>query len=136
MLQGRKMMELLRFLGAGIGNSLVTLAVYQFFVTVLSPAFAYAIAWAIGILLVAFCYPSFVFRVRATAMSKGVIGAIYLGSFGLGLILTGLLSYLGLHSRLIVFVVLIVTSATNFIAGRIALNRISSGKLDGFGRRI
>lgn len=129
------MMELSRFLAAGLGNSVLTLAAYQVLVTVLSPAYAYAAAWTIGIVLVAVFYPTFVFRVRATALSKGVISAIYLGSFVVGLILTQSLSYLGLHSRLIVFVVLFVTSGTNFIVGRIALHRISSGKFVGFGRR-
>lgn len=127
------MMELLRFLVAGLGNSLLTLAAYQALVTVLSPAYAYAVAWTIGIVLVAAFYPALVFRVRATTLSKGVMGAIYLGSFVVGLILTQSLSYLGLHPRLIVFIVLFVTSATNFIAGRIALHRISSGKLTGLG---
>lgn len=126
------MMELLRFLAAGFGNSVLTLAAYQASVTVLSPAYAYAVAWTIGIVLVTIFYPTLVFRVRATAISKGVIGAIYLGSFFFGLILTQSLSYLGLHPRLIVFVVLFVTSAINFIAGRIALHQIFSRKFVSF----
>lgn len=113
--------EVLRFVVAGLANSIITIAIYQIFVSYLSPAAAYAGAWVFGILLVAIVYPRAVYRRRASPASRGTIALVYIGSFFLGLSVAQLLTQLGFHPRLMVFAVLIVTSVINYFGGRIAL---------------
>lgn len=115
----------MRFLAAGLGNSIITLGAYQALVSVVSPAAAYTIAWAFGILVVATLYPVAVYRVRADALSGGTMGMVYIGSFFLGLMLTQLLVYLGLYPRVIIIVVMFITSLASYVVGRIALNLIT-----------
>lgn len=114
--------EILRFVAAGLVNSIITIAIYQAFVGYFSPAAAYAVAWVFGILLVAIAYPRAVYRMRASPVSRGTIALVYVGSFFLGLSVAQLLTQLGLYPRLIVFAVLIATSIINYVGGRIALS--------------
>ncbi len=112
----RTLGEVSRFAGAGVVNTLLTLAAYQAFLFVVSPALAYAASWLIGIALVGIFYPSFVFRLRNGGLKVrlGTIG-IYAVSFILGLVTVELsLRHLGLE-RLSVFVALAVTLTFNFL---------------------
>ena len=53
--------EIGRYLLVGSANTLSTMAVYQLLVTILSPAVAYALAWLVGLVIVAVAYPKIVF---------------------------------------------------------------------------
>jgi putative flippase GtrA len=129
--------ELTRFLAAGLGNTIVTLVAYQVLVSAVSPAAAYTLSWAIGLLIVATLYPVAVYRVRADALlSGGTIGMVYIGGFIFGLSLTQLLVYLGLHYRFIVVVVISVTSLSNYVLGRIALSSIAKCGPSQFIRKV
>lgn len=113
--------ELLRFLAAGIGNTLVTIAIYQLTVGRLGPVAAYALAWAVGIGLVVTLYPRLVFRREGTVRNGATMGAVYLVAFGLGLAVTALSERAGLHPRAIIFVSAAVTAAFGYLCGRALL---------------
>lgn len=113
--------ELLRFLAAGIGNTLATIAIYQLAVGWLGPVGAYALAWAIGILLVVTLYPRLVFRREGTVRNGATMGAVYLVAFGIGLAVTALSQRAGLHPRAIIFVSAAVTAAFSYLCGRALL---------------
>ena len=115
--------ELSRFAGAGLLNTLLTLAAYQALLLVMPPGLAYAAAWLVGICFVAIFYPGFVFR-RPDSGPRQRLGtvAIYSVSFGLGLAIVELSHrHLGL-ARLSVFLALAATLVFNFAAMKLYLN--------------
>jgi putative flippase GtrA len=120
----RTLGELSRFTGAGMLNTLLTLAAYQLLLFVMSPAIAYAASWLIGIAFVGILYPGFVFGLRngGPRVRLGTI-AIYAVSFILGLVIVDLSHrHLGLE-RSSVFLALAVTLTFNFIALKVYLGR-------------
>lgn len=120
--------ELSRFAGAGMLNTLLTLAAYQLLLFVMSPGLAYAASWLIGIAFVGMFYPSFVFGLRGGGPRArlGII-AIYAFSFSLGLVIVHLSDrHLGLE-RLSVFLALAVTLSFNFCSMKTYLSRHGTG---------
>ena len=113
--------DFLRFVAAGVGNTLATIAIYQLAVGWLGPVGAYALAWAIGIGLVATLYPRLVFQREGTVRNGAVMGAVYLVAFLLGLAITALAEMAGLHPRAIIFVSAAVTAAFSYLCGRALL---------------
>lgn len=113
--------ELLRFLAAGVGNTLATIAIYQLAVAWAGPVGAYALAWTVGILLVVTLYPKLVFRREGTVRNGARMGAIYLIAFALGLAVTALSERAGLHPRAIIFVSAATTAAFSYLCGRALL---------------
>lgn len=110
--------ELARFAAAGIGNTLVTLAVYQIAVGALGPVGAYCLAWAVGIGLVMAVYPRFVFR-RGGDWGQGLLmGAVYLVAFVAGWLVTRASAAAGVPDRPIVFLALAVTASLSYLGGR------------------
>ena len=83
--------EIGRYLLVGSTNTLSTLAVYQLLVTILSPAVAYALAWLVGLVIVAVAYPKFVFGVPGGWARGGAIAIAYAAVFAVGLLLIALL---------------------------------------------
>lgn len=113
--------EIARFLTAGVGNTLVTIAVYQLAVGRLGPMGAYIGSWCVGIVLVALLYPRLVFRQQTSLRGAGWLVFIYGAAFAIGCSVTALLSWLAVPERLIVFVSAGVTSVLSFICARRAL---------------
>jgi putative flippase GtrA len=74
-------MPFVRFLMAGAINTLGSLALYMLLVEVVRPAFAWAIAFACGIVFVNVVYPRFVFRVKATVVGATGNTLYYIVSF-------------------------------------------------------
>lgn len=111
-----------RFIGAGIFNTLLTLAIYQLLLFIVSPAIAYAAAWVVGVCIVALIYPSKVFKGGdATISARGLTAGIYVISFFLGVAtVTFLDTVLGIE-RFAVFGALVVTTLINFVLMSIVL---------------
>jgi len=111
--------EISRFLMTGGLNTVLTLLVYQLAVTFVSATVAYAIAWGLGFLFVCIAYPKFVFRSDDSSLTKAIpLLFFYLTSFLIGLFLTSLFVGYGVNGRLSIFIVIFLTSALNFIAGK------------------
>ena len=124
-MQGR-FAEIGRYLFAGSANTLSTMAVYQLLVTVFTPAVAYALAWLVGLLIVAVAYPKFVFRVTGGWARGGAIAITYAAVFVVGLLLIKLLDSLTIHNRLSIFLVLAVTTTMSYFGSRLAIARTGS----------
>lgn len=118
--------EIGRYLFAGSANTLSTMAVYQLLVTIFTPVVAYALAWLVGLLIVAVAYPKFVFRVTGGWARGGAIAITYAAVFVVGLLLIKLLDSVAIHNRLSIFLVLAVTATMSYFGSRLAIARTSS----------
>lgn len=113
--------EVARFLAAGVGNTMITIVVYQLYVDRLGPMLAYVVSWFVGLMLVLGLYPRFVFHRQATLRTAGRLSMIYGTAFVLGCGVTAGLAWLNMPVRLIVFVAAGVTSAFSYLCARWAL---------------
>ena len=120
--------EIGRYLLVGSANTLSTMAVYQLLVTILSPAVAYALAWLVGLVIVAVAYPKFVFRVTGGWARGGAIAITYAAVFAVGLLLIALLESLNVQNRLSILLVLPVTITMSYFASRLAIARTNRQK--------
>jgi putative flippase GtrA len=120
--------EIGRYLLAGSANTLSTMAVYQLLVTILSPAVAYALAWLVGLVIVAVAYPKIVFRVTGGWVRGGAIAMTYAAVFAVGLLLIALLESLKVQSRLSILLALPVTMTMSYFASRLAIGRTNRQK--------
>ena len=120
--------EIGRYLLVGSANTLSTMAVYQLLVTILSPAVAYALAWLVGLVIVAVAYPKFVFRVTGGWARGGAIAITYAAVFAVGLLLIALLESLNVQNRLSILLVLPVTITMSYLASRLAIARTNRQK--------
>ena len=112
----------LRFVFAGAVNTLVTLAIYQLLLFIASAWLAYTISWLCGLLLVMIFYPSRVFAgARRDLAARVWLGISYAAVFLLGFGTLRMLQEAGIPARLSIFAVLAVTTASNFILGRMIL---------------
>lgn len=107
-----------KFLGAGLGNTLATIALYQLLVGPLGAKLAYALAWAAGIVLVVLVYPRFVFGGEGGIGVGLRLGLTYAAVFVVGLGLTAMFDRAGMPPRLSIFAVVAITAALNLVAGR------------------
>jgi len=111
-----------RFLLAGAVNTLITLAVYQLLLFIAPPWLAYTMSWLVGLLFVVVFYPSRVFAgARRDLAARMGLGASYVAVFLLGLATLRILENGGVPARLSIFAVLAVTTAANFVVGRLIL---------------
>jgi putative flippase GtrA len=110
--------EIGRFAAAGLGNTLLTIFVYQLAVTVTSPLTAYVLAWCVGIAIVMSVYPKLVFKREASLLNAGVMGAIYLVAFVVGCGVTALCVRLQVPDRAIIVIAAGVTSLLSYVGGR------------------
>lgn len=110
--------ELGRFAAAGVGNTLLTILVYQAAVTVTSPLTAYVLAWCVGIAIVMGVYPRLVFRREANLLNGAAMGAVYLAAFAIGCGVTALCVRLQVPARAIIVIAAGVTSVFSYLGGR------------------
>ena len=119
MSRGRDILpELGRFVAAGVGNTLLTILVYQAAVSLTSPLRAYVLAWCVGIAIVMLVYPRLVFRREANLLNAIVMGAIYLAAFAIGCGVTALCVWLHVPDRAIIVIAAGVTSLFSYVGGR------------------
>jgi putative flippase GtrA len=117
--------DAIRFLGAGVLNTALTLGIYQILLFFCSPTAAYALAWICGLLFVAIFYPRKVFGVAERSVFVSlVVVAIYVVGFFLGLSVVNVISYDFSAPRLGIFVSIACTTVFNFIVMRYVLARI------------
>jgi putative flippase GtrA len=116
-----------RFAIAGGLNTLITLLIYQICLAFFSHNMAYAISWLVGILYLIIIYPAKVFPGKSFSLirSMAVIG-IYIAVFVISLWGLGQVINLGMHERLAIFIVLIISSALNFIFVRMVYRGVAS----------
>ena len=110
----------LRFIIAGSINTILTLCIYQFALFFLSHSVAYAFSWLVGILYLIIVYPTKVFPGgNNSPMRIGVATAIYLVVFMISLWSLDFIVSAGLHERLAIFVVLVLSASLNFVLMRL-----------------
>jgi putative flippase GtrA len=121
--------DLVRFVGAGVVNTALTIIVYELLLFVMSAGVAYAMTWLVGMAFVMTVYPSHVFKggnksLRARILTMGV----YVTGFFIGLgIITGL-DYAFDVPRLAIIAALAATTAFNFLGMRlVSRGSFSSG---------
>lgn len=109
-----------RFILAGGVNTLLTLGVYQLCLVFLSHNLSYATSWLVGILYLILVYPTKVFPGGSTSLKKNTtVVAVYLMVFLVSLwTLEKVVDY-GIHKRLAIFLVLIVSATLNFLLMRL-----------------
>ncbi len=112
-------MQLLRFISAGAGNTLVSIIVYQLALIFVGHLPAYAVAYVVGVTLAYFLYARHVFSVRARVRSF-VLFAIFYSAAGLigGAINAGLIDALGWSARVAIFVTVLLMLPLNFLGSR------------------
>ena len=109
----------LRFLVAGLANTALTFTAYQIFLFLVPHQAAYALAWLCGIAFVVVIYPSRVFgKHNPTASSLVRLAMSYVAMFLLGLATLEVLTNAGMSPRIAVVLVLMATTAANFVVGR------------------
>jgi putative flippase GtrA len=113
--------EISRFLIAGLTNTALSLAVFQVLVTFLDPGIAYALSWLGGLLFVAITYPTFVFNAHRNWANALALIVVYASVFVLGLLLIRTSEALLLNLRVGIFIVVIITTISNYIGSRLAL---------------
>lgn len=122
----------LRFVLAGAANTLITLAVYQLLLFITPDWLAYTLSWVCGLIFVVVFYPSRVFAgARRDAAARTALGVTYAAVFLVGLGTLRVLATVGVSARAAIFIVLMVTTASNFLLGRLILKgRALSPALD------
>ena len=117
--------EVARFLAAGVGNTLLTIGVYQIALSFAQPLTAYVIAWAVGVVLVALFYPRFVYRRASNWRGAAAMIAVYAAAFCLGAAITYLCERAGVPPRAIIFIAAAATAAFSYLAGRYATRALA-----------
>jgi putative flippase GtrA len=120
--------EFSRFLIAGLANTMLTLGLFQLLITFLDSALAYSLCWIAGLLFVALAYPSFVFNVKCNWANGLAVMTVYVFVFAVGLLVLKLLEQSAINPRMGMFVVLIATTASNYIGSRLALTFMNNSK--------
>lgn len=116
--------DLARFVVAGGLNAGLTVLVYQALLFIMPHHLAYAITWVLGIGFVMIVYPSRVFpEGRKRLADRLALGASYVAVFLCGLAVLEALTRAGMPPRIGIFLVMIATTATSFVAGRLLLRR-------------
>ncbi|RRY06290.1 GtrA family protein [Brucella anthropi] len=109
-----------RFIGAGLVNTVLTFLVFQLLLWVMSPGRAYALAWLVGLAFVVSFYPGRVFSGgEKTWLQRSLMGVSYALVFVVGFFALKLLVYAGISSRIAILVVIVLTTAVNFVSGRL-----------------
>lgn len=108
-----------QFIAAGGSNTVISLGVYQAALFVMGHTPAYALAYAVGIVLAYYLYARHVFAAQTCA--RGFVWfAAFCCASGLlgGVINSGLIEALGLHARLAIFVTIALMLPVNFFGSR------------------
>lgn len=110
----------LRFLVAGGINTLLTIGIYQLLLFYFSHGISYSLSWTAGLLFIYFVYPSKVFPGGINTLKRRVYAiASYLIVFASSLWFLDLLVSNGVHSRIAIFGVLIISILLNFFSMRV-----------------
>lgn len=112
--------DLVRFAGAGALNTGLTFVLFQMLVLFLDPEIAYSVTWIVGLVIVFLFYPEHVFKGgRTSTLSRILMIAVYIASYGIGLWVLMSLKALGIDPRLGIGATLIVTAGFSFLGSRL-----------------
>ena len=110
---------LLRFIAAGTGNTLISIGFYQAALFVMGHLPAYALAYAVGVVLAYYLYARHVFDTRTSARGFVIFAALYCAAGLVGSVInTGLIEGLGWHARLAIFVTVLLMLPVNYLGSR------------------
>jgi len=116
--------DAVRFLGAGVVNTLLTSAVYFVCLSFISPSASYSAAWVVGIVFVAIVYPDKVFPGGRNAVRDRVaIALVNAAVFAVGIAVLWMATRVIGDARRAFVVTLLVTTILNFILARTYLRR-------------
>lgn len=112
--------ECVRFLGAGIANTLLTLLLFQVFLFLMSYQVSYLLSWLIGLVFVTIFYPIFVFKTTFPTPIRIIQNTLwyfvyFMSSYYLLKLFTEKFSF---SPRIAVFGVLIIMVPISFIFTR------------------
>ncbi|MCX7302992.1 MAG: GtrA family protein [Hyphomicrobiales bacterium] len=111
--------DALRFLVAGAVNTALTAAIYFVGLPFMSPAFAYSIAWVVGICFVMIVYPERVYVGGSrSSRTRLLFGALAVAVFFVGLVTLRLLVAAIGDPRIAFLMTLAITTVLNFLGGR------------------
>ncbi len=112
--------DALRFLAAGLLNTILTAAVYFAGLPFLSPTAAYALAWLVGLCFVVVVYPERVFaRGNRSPRTRLWFALLTVGVFLAGVAMLRTFDALLGEARVAFLLTLAVTTALNFLGGRL-----------------
>lgn len=112
-------MQLLRFIAAGAGNTLVSIVVYQLALFIMGHLPAYVIAYAVGVALAYYLYARHVFAAQTSARGFVLFAAFYSVAGLIGsAVNAGLVDGLGWHARIAVFATVLLMLPLNFVGSR------------------
>ena len=118
--------QVLRFLVVGGSNTLITYAIFIVLGLFIAPWIAYTIAFAIGLVWVAFGSSRYVFRADFSLKRVAIFIGCNLVVYGLGQVLIRLVQPHGLVELVLTsLLVLAVTAPLTFLIGRYIFNRPS-----------
>jgi putative flippase GtrA len=112
-------MRLVRFVGAGALNTLISIACYQALLFFMGHLPAYVLSFAVGVVIAYYLYARHVFEAQLT--TRGFVGfaAFYVIAGAIGsLINAGFIEYLGWHARLAIFVTVLALLPVNYLGSR------------------
>lgn len=110
----------LRFVLVGVGNTLLTLLIFQALLFHLSPLVSYYVSWAIGLAVLITAFPRYVFKGSALTAWRAVLTVvIYLISVLSGGWLLNQLTALGIMPRVGILMTVAFTTIFNFAASRL-----------------
>ncbi len=116
----------LRFVIVGTANTFFTLTVFQVLVSFVSPLLSYYTAWAVGLVILLLAFPAYVYQgSRLTPRRALATISIYATSLLLGGLMLAQAQAQGLHPRLGILLVIMLTMAFNFGASRIVYRLMS-----------
>lgn len=110
-----------RFLASGTFNTLATYSLYCVLVAFMHPQIAYAIVFALGIVIAYVLNARFVFRSPLRAASARVYPLVYVAQYAVNALLIGVLTRTGVGPRAALAVALVFVIPLSFALNRLVL---------------
>jgi putative flippase GtrA len=122
--------RVLRFIAAGIGNTLISLVIYQSALFVMKHQPAYALAYAAGIAIAYYLYARHVFDAQTSTRGFMIFAAFYAAAGLAGSVInSALIDTLGWHARLAIFVTVLLMLPINYLGSRWCLRGAANKKI-------
>jgi putative flippase GtrA len=126
----RRGMHVARFVGAGVANTLITIACYQALLFFMGHLPAYVLSYAVGVAIAYYLYTRHVFGARTSTRSFVLFAVFYVIAGLIGsLINAGLIDLLGWSARLAIFATVLAMLPVNYLGSRWCL--LETPSIDG-----
>jgi putative flippase GtrA len=123
--------SVLRFVAAGIANTLISLIIYQAALFVTGHLAAYVLAYAVGIVIAYGLYARHVFAAQTSVRGFALFAALYCAAGVIGaLINAGLIDSLGWPARIAIFATVVLMLPVNYLASRWCLLRAPANRTE------